>query len=1061
MYQSQDVNGASTTYAYGTSTTCAAHTFLTQVTLPVSSLSSSATWDCNGGVVTQTMDANSQPTNIAYTDPYFWRPYSSNDPLSNQTTFYYPAPNVVAHWMVFNSSNSVVSNFQFLDGFGRTSSAEKSQYPSSPNVDTVSYTFDSMGRSYSVSMPCSIAYTGAAGTCSTPQTTQTYDALSRPYVTTDGGGGTATYTYSQNDVLQTVGPHPTGETLKQKQLEYDALGRLISVCEVTAGTTSAPAGSCGQNTALPSPPGTGYLTIYAYAFSGGYNQVTVTQNAQSSTTQTRTYLYDLMGRLVSETNPESGTTQYVYDTNSGTCASWGYPNFPGDLLAKYDAKGNASCYFYDNLHRVTAIYYQGPYTTPSKHFYYDYYAYSNSKGRLSGAYTCTYGVSTCVGNVLTDTYFSYSARGEITDVYESTPSTAGSYYHTTGSYWANGALNTLALFNSSGSALIPTQTYGVDGEGRSTTVSASSGQNPVTSVSYNPASQPTAVTFGSADNDAFTYDSNTGRMTQYKFNVGSGPQSVIGNLTWNSNGSLGTLAITDPINSANAQTCTYAHDDLSRIASTSCGSTWSQTFAFDAFSNVTKSGSMNWACPTCYDASSNHYNHTLSPLVSYDNNGNLTNDTFHTYTWDAEGHPVTLDSQQFTYDALGRVVELKNPGPAYVQVVYGVTGGRLALMVGQNLARAYVPLPGGATAYYTGTGLAYYRHSDWVGSSRLTTTPSRTVYFDGAYAPYGESYSTSGTSDPSFAGQNQDLTTGIYEAMFRRYHPTQGRWISPDPAGMAAVDPTNPQTWNRYAYVLNNPLSLVDPLGLDGQCDDHGNCTVTGTAGSGGSGGSDGSGPAPTNALPAGVCASVYLDGGDTGTNTCGGFHMPRPHTPPFALLGRLNLMAIVTPPTKSARCPGRIASAINSAVVMGLVGPPAGGARALAAATGHVVTIGYDANATLRIGTFGGSIHAGDALAFDSQGNIALISTTGAGGGFGGDVGFTGQLGILRATSVLGLESGSTPTYNVAAGEGAQGAVGTDLEGNLTLSFGAGEGIATSSTVDVSHVSVVACGPG
>ena len=34
------------------------------------------------------------------------------------------------------------------------------------------------------------------------------------------------------------------------------------------------------------------------------------------------------------------------------------------------------------------------------------------------------------------------------------------------------------------------------------------------------------------------------------------------------------------------------------------------------------------------------------------------------------------------------------------------------------------------------------------------------------------------------------------------------------PAGLAAVDITNPQTWNRYAYVVNNPLNAVDPLGL-------------------------------------------------------------------------------------------------------------------------------------------------------------------------------------------------------------------------------------------------------
>ncbi len=57
--------------------------------------------------------------------------------------------------------------------------------------------------------------------------------------------------------------------------------------------------------------------------------------------------------------------------------------------------------------------------------------------------------------------------------------------------------------------------------------------------------------------------------------------------------------------------------------------------------------------------------------------------------------------------------------------------------------------------------------------------------------------------------------SSLYDFTFREHSPSQGRWLSPDPAGMAAVDPTNPQTWNRFAYVLNNPLSLIDPLGTD------------------------------------------------------------------------------------------------------------------------------------------------------------------------------------------------------------------------------------------------------
>ncbi|MGH7192551.1 MAG: hypothetical protein ACREJM_03345, partial [Candidatus Saccharimonadales bacterium] len=42
--------------------------------------------------------------------------------------------------------------------------------------------------------------------------------------------------------------------------------------------------------------------------------------------------------------------------------------------------------------------------------------------------------------------------------------------------------------------------------------------------------------------------------------------------------------------------------------------------------------------------------------------------------------------------------------------------------------------------------------------------------------------------------------------------------MSPDPAGLAAVSMTNPQSWNEYAYVLNDPASTLDALGLGGDC---------------------------------------------------------------------------------------------------------------------------------------------------------------------------------------------------------------------------------------------------
>jgi len=132
---------------------------------------------------------------------------------------------------------------------------------------------------------------------------------------------------------------------------------------------------------------------------------------------------------------------------------------------------------------------------------------------------------------------------------------------------------------------------------------------------------------------------------------------------------------------------------------------------------------------------------------------------------------------------------------------------------------------------YNSSGLAYYRHSDWLGSSRLTssvTTPTKWLY-SGAYAPFGESYTeatnTGGVIDHSFTGQNEDTVQGLDDFMFREYSSAQqGRWIRPDPAGMASVSLAIPQSWNQYAYVVNNPLAFIDALGLD--------CTVNPGGGS-------------------------------------------------------------------------------------------------------------------------------------------------------------------------------------------------------------------------------------
>ncbi len=266
----------------------------------------------------------------------------------------------------------------------------------------------------------------------------------------------------------------------------------------------------------------------------------MTQNAQG-TAQTRTFTYDGLSRLTSEKTPKTnqGAYSYTFDTDA-TCGT-----SKGDLVKRVDPVGTTTCHAYDTLHRLTAVTYSGGYATDQKHFVYDAAtvggaAMSYAKGRLAEAYTGT--------SKTTDLGFSYSKRGEVTDVYESTPHSGTPYYHVSASYWANGLLNQLTPNLGS----LPFWTYTPDGEGRAATVSAHTGQNPVTATSYNVFSLPTAVTYGSADTDAFGFDANTGRMNQYTATVNGAATG--GTLTRNPNGSLAKNVITDPFNAANAQT---------------------------------------------------------------------------------------------------------------------------------------------------------------------------------------------------------------------------------------------------------------------------------------------------------------------------------------------------------------------------------------------------------------------------------------------------------------------------------------------------------------------------
>jgi RHS repeat-associated protein len=132
-----------------------------------------------------------------------------------------------------------------------------------------------------------------------------------------------------------------------------------------------------------------------------------------------------------------------------------------------------------------------------------------------------------------------------------------------------------------------------------------------------------------------------------------------------------------------------------------------------------------------------------------------------------------------------------------------------------NEIRSYFFFGGRRVAWRDSSGNVYYYFADAIGSTRAVTNATGTKCFDADYYPYGQEndYDTSCSPTYKFTGYEYDSETGNDYAYARYYNPRLGRFMSPDPLAGAVG---NPQSLDRYTYVLNNPETFTDPLGL--QC---------------------------------------------------------------------------------------------------------------------------------------------------------------------------------------------------------------------------------------------------
>jgi RHS repeat-associated protein len=261
---------------------------------------------------------------------------------------------------------------------------------------------------------------------------------------------------------------------------------------------------------------------------------------------------------------------------------------------------------------------------------------------------------------------------------------------------------------------------------------------------------------------------------------------------------------------------TYSYDDFGRL-STSGKSGQGFNYKYDRFSNRWQQNLTAGSGPApqySFDAN----NRIIGSGITYDAAGNIMNDGFHSYSYDAEGHLMSVDgtAASYLYNASGQRVESTTPSNK-IDFIYDQTGAAITEATASSWARSELYAGGLHVASYANS-TTYFDHSDWQGTVRALSTVSGTNSQNCPSLPFGDALQNC-TGSPwyplQFTGDEHDNESNLEHTLFRQYSGTQGRWTVPDPAGLAAVDPTNPQTWNRYAYVMNNPLSYTDPLGLD------------------------------------------------------------------------------------------------------------------------------------------------------------------------------------------------------------------------------------------------------
>ncbi|MFE0462325.1 RHS repeat-associated core domain-containing protein [Kitasatospora sp. NPDC058965] len=625
----------------------------------------------------------------------------------------------------------------------------------------------------------------------------------------------------------------------------------------------------GRTTASVTHGGAGIGDVRtSYTYTAEDQLATVTNTVG----HTWTFGYDLQGRQVSQSDPDSGTSSTSYDAY-------------GRRASVTDGRGQTLSYTYDQLGRRTGEYSGTSTTDQTKQlagWTYDTLAkgYPTSSTRYVGG-------SGTGGSAYTQAVTGYNTAYQSTGTSVTIPAAEGALagtYSMSAAYTPNTGLLSDSIYNADGGLIAEDVGYGYNLMGG--LVSEGSDFAPYLDLaSYSPKGQVLQSTYGVLGKQlrvAQTWDDATGRLTTNRVSL--------------------QTASTNPISSTG-----YGYDQAGNVTSVSelqsSGGTDqvfdTQCFQYDGLDRLTtawtdkngQSSATAGQLATCNSAApapatvggpapywqSWQYNVVgdRTQQVQHDVTGNTANDVTQTSSYPTNGaQPNTVSgitttgpagtstqtphydaagnttdrattgvspvSQTFSYDEEGRTKAVTTTvgvgTPQNTSYLYGADG---SLLLQRGPGSTVLYLFGGAEQLTrtgtTVTGLRYYHNPD--GTTIVRSSSGSTTYLPAgpqgtaqlevdaktltitrrSFDPYGNSRGTapgSWADNRGFLGQPTDTTTGLDLLGARNYDPALGRFMSADPL----LEVGDPVQMGGYTYASDNPTSGSDP---DGMCTRH------------------------------------------------------------------------------------------------------------------------------------------------------------------------------------------------------------------------------------------------